>query len=434
MITAAALARRRRRLARHMGDGVAVVAGGSRVPWSRDEEHPFRQRSHFRYLAGCAEPDCAIVLAARGGRLVHDEILCRPRDPAAERWSGRRLGPAGAAKAFGFSRSRPIGELERAVAEAAEGHTVIHHGLGEDARLDRIVCGLAARRRLGARARLEPIDRVVDWQPAVDRMRLVKEPAELALMRRAAAIAAEAHRLAMRSARTARREHEVEAALIGHYRSEGAVHAFEPIVASGANACVLHYSSNDQEIARDGLLLVDSGCELAGYCSDITRTYPVSGRFTPAQRELYSVVLAAQKDAIAAVRPGVPCDLPERVATESLTRGLVRLGLVKGPPRAAIRRGAHREFYPHRVGHWLGMDVHDVGPYVGPDRRPLRLEPGMVLTIEPGLYVGQGRRFPARYRGIGIRIEDDIVVTRDGAANITEGVPKEIDDIETFLA
>jgi len=431
-----AYAKRRRALARCMGDGVALVMGHAAAVRSRDDEYPFHQNPHFLYLTGIEEPDCAMLLEARSGRIKSAEIFVRPRSRLRERWEGARLGPARASKAGGgFTGGHPIGKLGEALTNACRDHDTLFHSFGASPAADSMVTALAKARRIQNRSGIPPIAVLVDWAPIIDEMRLVKRPEEMRMMRRAADIAVQAHIAAMRAVTAARREHEVEAVLIGAYRARQATHAFNPIVASGRNAYVLHHTVNDSRIDPDGMVLVDSGCQYGGYCSDITRTYPAGGRFTEPQREIYEVVLAAQKSAIRAVRPGNPVNEPEKAARRTMVRGLKRLGVISKSASKEKVGEILKRHYPHRIGHWLGMDVHDVGPYVDCDSgAPLRFEPGMVITIEPGLYFDAAKESPARYRGIGVRIEDDIAVTETGNENLTAGAPKSVADLERLIA
>ncbi len=432
-ISSATLAKRRKALAQRLKDGLAIIPGNSLVTRSMDDTHPFHQNSNFRYLAGMDEPDCAALIGIKTGKIVQEEILCRERDRDKEQWEGERLGPLRAKRRHGFPRSRSISLLGNAIQEAASEHATLHHSFGNHPELDRTVISLLAARRNGSRARIKPVSNVTDWNPVVSAMRMVKDKEEAAAMKKAAEIAVNAHTAAMKAVRSAKRECEVEAKLIERYRASGAVHSFQPIVAAGPNACTLHYSANSGRIRPGHLLLVDSGCQYEGYCSDITRTYPVNGKFSEAQAEIYSVVLAAQEAAIRQVRPGKHLDALERTACRILVKGLANLGLVKGAVDDALKRGSFRRFYPHRIGHWLGLDVHDAGCYRESSGEPVRLIPGMALTVEPGLYIGHDSDIPKRYHGIGVRIEDDLIVTRTGHINLTADLPKRIRDIERLL-
>jgi len=431
------LQRRRRAAAKAVGaDGVLIVPAATEVTRNRDVHYPFRQDSDFRYLTGFPEPDAVAVIAPKrkDGEFV---LFCRPRDPEREVWDGFRHGVEGAVERFGADEAHPLDELDEKLPELLADRERVFYPLGTDAELDlKIMDWLRAVRgqaRAGVRAPTELItsDRVIHEQ------RLIKGKAELRTMRRAAAISAAGHRLLMQRCRPGMSEQQLEALFVGACAERGArFQAYPPIVGGGHNACVLHYVSNDAELNDGDLVLVDAGCELDGYASDITRTFPVNGRFTDPQRTLYALVLEAQRAAIAAVKPGRRWSAPHDAALKVLTRGLVELGLIEGTPEDVpqlIKDEKYKPFYMHRTGHWLGMDVHDVGSYKV-DGKWRRLEPGMVLTVEPGLYVAPDAGAPAQYRGIGIRIEDDVLVTEDGHEVLSRAAPKAIDEIEALMA
>ena len=431
------LQRRRRAAAKAVGaDGVLIVPAATEVTRNRDVHYPFRQDSDFRYLTGFPEPDAVAVIAPKrkDGEFV---LFCRPRDPEREVWDGFRHGVEGAVERFGADEAHPLDELDEKLPELLADRERVFYPLGTDAELDlKIMDWLRAVRgqaRAGVRAPTELItsDRVIHEQ------RLIKGKAELRTMRRAAAISAAGHRLLMQRCRPGMSEQQLEALFVGACAEHGArFQAYPPIVGGGHNACVLHYVSNDAELNDGDLVLVDAGCELDGYASDITRTFPVNGRFTDPQRALYALVLEAQRAAIAAVKPGRRWSAPHDAALKVLTRGLVELGLIEGTPEDVpqlIKDEKYKPFYMHRTGHWLGMDVHDVGSYKV-DGKWRRLEPGMVLTVEPGLYVAPDAGAPAQYRGIGIRIEDDVLVTEDGHEVLSRAAPKAIDEIEALMA
>ena len=431
------LQRRRRAAAKAVGaDGVLIVPAATEVTRNRDVHYPFRQDSDFRYLTGFPEPDAVAVIAPKrkDGEFV---LFCRPRDPEREVWDGFRHGVEGAVERFGADEAHPLDELDEKLPELLADRERVFYPLGTDAELDlKIMDWLRAVRgqaRAGVRAPTELItsDRVIHEQ------RLIKGKAELRTMRRAAAISAAGHRLLMQRCRPGMSEQQLEALFVGACAEHGArFQAYPPIVGGGHNACVLHYVSNDAELNDGDLVLVDAGCELDGYASDITRTFPVNGRFTDPQRALYALVLEAQRAAIAAVKPGRRWSAPHDAALKVLTRGLVELGLIEGTPEDVpqlIKDEKYKPFYMHRTGHWLGMDVHDVGSYKQ-DGKWRTLEPGMVLTVEPGLYVGPQAEVPTEYRGIGIRIEDDVLVTENGHEVLSRDVPKEPDAIERLMA
>ncbi|HEX7054173.1 MAG TPA: Xaa-Pro aminopeptidase [Burkholderiales bacterium] len=424
-------AARRARLAAAMGEGVAVLATAAERLRNRDSHYPYRYDSYFYYLTGFPEPEAALVLV--GGASPRSVLFCRSRDPEREIWDGFRHGPEAARERFGFDEARPIGELDQVVPQLLENRPALYFPLGADpewdARAMRWLNAVRARSRAGVTAPQQ----VRDLRAVLDDMRLVKDEQELRVMRAAARIAAAAHRRAMQAARPGRNEYEIEAELLYEFRRNGAQFpAYSPIVAGGANACVLHYVANDAPLRDGDLLLIDAGCELDGYASDITRTFPVNGRFSGAQRAVYEVVLAAQRAAIAAVRPGTPWNVPHDTAVRVLAQGMLDLKLLGGSLDEVLEKETYKRFYMHRTGHWLGLDVHDAGEYrAGGAWRPLA--PGMVLTVEPGLYIRAAADVPAELAGIGVRIEDDVVVTAQGCEVITAEAPKAIADIEALM-
>lgn len=452
---------RRHRLARAMaaaGGGVAVVPTAAEQPRNRDTHHPYRHDSYFHYLTGFSEPDSVLVVTSEG----HSTLFCRERDEEREVWDGYRLGPDAAPAALGVDAAEPIDSLDRRLPDLLGNQPAlwlpfgVHPALAS--RAERWLATVRTRERQGVAcpARVQDLCRVLD------EMRLVKDASELATMRRAAAISAGAHVRAMReSARWLNREpdggwreYHLEAELLHEFRRHGAqAPAYPSIVAAGANACVLHYAAGDTPLRPGELCLIDAGCELDGYASDITRTFPCDGRFTSAQRELYDLVLAAQEAAVAATRPGARQRDAHHAAVRVLSQGMLDLGLLDrnthGSVDDVIEHAAYRRFYMHGTGHWLGRDVHDVGNYLQDDeppvaqpdglggqvvRKPSRvLQPGMVVTIEPGIYVRPAEGVPERYWHIGIRVEDDAVVTADGCDLITRGAPVRPDDIEALM-
>lgn len=424
--------RRRRSLMRTMGDQAIAVLPAATVSYrNRDTEYPYRQDSNFHYLTGFDEPDALVVLIP--GRKAGEFILfCRERDPHQETWHGRRLGVDAAPEALGADDAFPIGDVDDILPGLLEGRRHVYHTLGKDQRFDAQLLQWLGRARSGRAAGADP-DSFISLDFHLHEMRLFKSRQELALMRRAGAISAAAHARAMRACKPGLMEYELEAELVHEYRKSDACHAFLPIVGGGENGCILHYIENSRELADGDLVLIDSGAEYRGYAGDITRTFPVNGRFSEAQREVYEIVLAAQRAAIEQVKPGNHWNDPHDAAVRELTRGLRSLGILKGNLKRLIRDEAYRPWYMHRTGHWLGRDVHDVGEY-RIDGEWRLLEPGMVLTIEPGLYLGTQRAVPRRFRNIGIRIEDDVAVTRKGHEVLTGGVVKEPQDIEALMA
>jgi Xaa-Pro aminopeptidase len=423
--------RRRARLAAAMQEGVAIIPTAPERTRNRDAHYPYRFDSYFYYLTGFREPAAALVVVA--GNAPKSILFCRDKDPEREIWDGFRYGPEAARAAFGFDEACSISELDARMPDLLADRDALYCHLGADAAWDARVTAWINEVRNRARTGVTAPRAVKDVHALLDEMRLIKGSEELAVMRRAAAITAGAHRRAMRAARPGRSEFEIEAELLHEFRRLGAqAPAYSPIVATGEHACVLHYVQNDG-VMRDGeMVLIDAGCELDGYAADLTRTFPVSGRFSGPQREIYDLVLAAQSAAIAAVKAGAPWDAPHRAAVNVLARGLIDLGLVSGSLAEVVETEAYKKFYMHRTGHWLGLDVHDVGDYKlqGEWRA---LAPGMVLTVEPGCYLRSGEGVPARFAGIGVRIEDDVLVTESGAEVLTRDAPKSPDDIEAWM-
>lgn len=422
------------------GGGVAVHLTAPERTRNRDAEYPYRFDSHFWYLTGFGEPGAALVLIAAGARR-EALLFCRPKDEAREIWDGPRWGPDAAREAFGFDAAHPIDSLDELMPALLADAPALYCALPGDAafgaRAQRWLDAVRARSRAGVRAPAA----MVDLLALVDEMRLVKDASEIATMRGAAAISTAAHVRLMRACRPGLREYELEAELLYEFRRRGAQSpAYPAIVATGANACVLHYPAGDAQLEAGQLCLVDAGCELDGYASDITRTFPVSGRFSGEQRAVYDLVLAAQQAAFSATRPGVTFDAPHDAATRVLAQGLVDLGLLEGSLDGVVESGAYRQFYMHRTSHWLGLDVHDVGDYraagnapEGGERAWRPLAPGMALTIEPGLYLRPAANVPERFQHIGVRIEDDVLVTDAGHEVLTQALPRRAADIEALM-
>jgi Xaa-Pro aminopeptidase len=426
--------RRRRQLMRLMGrDTIAIVPAAPIRHRNNDVEYPYRQDSDFFYLTGFREPEAVAVLIP--GRPQAEYVLfVRDRDPEREIWDGRRAGTEGATRRHGADDAFPITDIDEILPGLMENRTRVYYAMGTHPEFDQRVVGWLNELRAQAKHGRHPPQEFVALDHVLHDMRLYKSRAELALMRESARIAALAHVRAMKTCRPGRAEYEIAAEIVHEFHRHRASNSYEPIVGGGANACILHYRENDQPLHDGDLLLIDAGCEYDCYASDITRTVPVNGRFTPEQRAVYEVVLEANLAAIAKVRPGNSWNEPHAAAVRVITQGLVKLGLLKGRVATLEREGAYRRFFMHRTGHWLGMDVHDVGDYkVGDEWRVL--EPGMALTIEPGIYVSAAQRgVPRQFRNIGIRIEDDVVVTRDGAEVLTSAAPKEPDAIEAVMA
>ena len=434
MIEPREYARRRKQLMRMAGpDAIVIVAAAPERLRNNDAHYPYRQDSDFHYLTGFPEPDA--VLALVPGRDPSETILfCRERDAERERWDGPRAGTDGAVATWGLDDAFPIDDIDDILPGLIEGRTRVYYHFGRDTEFDLKIIGWVNRVRAQVRLGAKPPHEFVALSHLLHDLRLYKSRAELRLMRRSAQIAAEAHLRAMRATRPGLNEHEVEAELLHAFRKHGAVPSYEPIVGGGANGCVLHYRANNAELRDGDLLLVDAGAEYQCYASDITRTWPVNGRFSPEQRALYDIVLAAQLDAIDEVRAGRSFDAYHEAAVRTITRGLCRLGLLAGSVEKNLREHAYRKFYMHKTGHWLGLDVHDVGDY-RIDGEFRVLEPGMVVTVEPGLYVAPvAKGVPAKFRGIGIRIEDDVLVTGGDPDVMSAGVPKQGDEIEALMA
>lgn len=432
------LAARRKAFLERIGPGgVAVVASAPVHIRNNDVEHPYRQDSDFFYLTGLDEPESLAVFSNVHGQ--HRYVLfVRPRDPERETWDGPRVGVEAAPARLGCDAAFPNAERNEKLPGYLENAHALHYALGRDAAADTQV--LRARDLVRRRARLGVLypATIVDLTSTVHAMRLIKSPHEVATMRRAADISREAHAVAMKVARPGAYEYEVEAEMLRSFRRHGAERpAYESIVGSGPNATILHYRKNDRCLAEGDLLLIDAGAELDYYASDVTRTFPVSGKFTAPQRRIYEVVLKAQELTIAATRTGATLEGLHRITLRSITESLIALGLVEGPLDAALEKELYKPFYMHRTSHWLGMDVHDVGSYFvegEPKPTPRQLEPGHVLTVEPGIYVGATTKAPDEYKGIGVRIEDDVLVTADGPDVLTRAIPKSLDDVEAALA
>jgi Xaa-Pro aminopeptidase len=427
-------ARRRRQLMRIMGrDCIAIVPAAPVRQRNNDVHYHYRQDSDFFYLTGFPEPEAVAVLLP--GREHGEYVLfVRDRDPLRETWDGRRAGPAGAVERHGADDAFPISDIDEILPGLLENRTRVYYAMGTHPEFDQRVLGWLQVLRNQARNGKHPPQEMVALDHVLHDMRLYKSRAEQALMRRAGRIAAQGHVRAMGMTRPGVYEYQVMAELVHEFGRHNADISYHPIVGGGANSCILHYHENDAPLRDGDLLLVDAGCEYQLYASDITRTWPVNGRFTPTQRAVYDVVLKAQYAAIEKVRPGNHWNEPHDAAVHVITAGLVELGLLKGRTAQLVKDGAYKRFFMHRTGHWLGMDVHDVGDYkVGDEWRVL--EPGMVMTVEPGIYIPAGSKgVPRRFWNIGVRIEDDVLVTRDGCEVLTDDVPRRADEIEALMA
>ncbi|CAG0972265.1 Xaa-Pro aminopeptidase [Methylophilaceae bacterium] len=415
-----------------MGSGVAVIPTAPEATRNRDSHYPYRFDSYFYYLTGFQEPEAVLILCA--GPEPKSVLFCRDKDMEREIWDGFRYGPQGALEKFGVDEAYPVSRLDELAPGLIAGQPQLFYTLGSDPAWDHRVTGWLNQLRAQARSGVAVPRALTDIRALVDDMRLVKSPYELGIMRAAANISAEAHGNAMRAAKPGAMEYEIEAELLHtFYRHGSRSPAYASIVAGGANACVLHYVANDAPLRDGDLLLIDAGCELEGYASDITRTFPVSGKFSAAQKDLYELVLAAQQAAIEKIRPGGHWNEPHEAALDVLIRGFIDFGLCKGSPESVLESGDYRRFYMHRTGHWLGLDVHDAGEYKTAAGEWLQLEPGMTLTVEPGCYVRPADDVPEHFWNIGIRIEDDAHVTADGCEIITSAAPKTVAGIEDVM-
>ena len=426
-------ARRRAKFIEAMGEGVAIIPAAPVFIRNNDVEHDYRQDSDFYYLTGFDEPDSVLVLE-NGPDHRRATLFVRKRDAEREIWDGKRAGVDGAIAEFGVDAAHPIEEFADRLPDLLENVRRVYYRLGHDRAFDdRVLSAVAEvrrRARLGVRAPVE----FVDSGDYLHAERLIKDPTELDLIEKAGSISRLAHLRAMEVALPGAYEYEVEAELLRVFRAHGSERpAYGSIVGSGPNATILHHRRNDRQMQAGDLVLIDAGAEFGYYASDVTRTFPISGRFTAPQRKLYDLVLNAQLAAIGAVRPGVTFNSVHEAALQVLVAGLIDLGLVEGPLDQAIEEKRYTAYYMHRTSHFLGMDVHDVGYYYE-DGQSRLLEPGMVLTVEPGLYVGVDAQAPEEFRGIGIRIEDDIAVTADGHRNLTPNIPKDADEVEVLLA
>ena len=427
-------ARRRRDLMAQMEpNSIAIVPAAREKIRNRDVEYPFRQDSDFYYLTGFPEPDAVLVLLP--GR-EHGEVVlfCRERDPTMELWNGYRAGTEGACARYGADDAFPVGDMDEILPGLIEGRDRVYYAMGRNADFDRRVMQWINVIRSKVRAGAHPPGEFLDLDHLLHDLRLFKSAAEIRLMREAGKISAIAHCRAMQFCEPGMYEYQLEAEILHEFARSGARHpAYGSIVGAGANGCILHYRENDAQIRDGDLVLIDAGCELEHYAADITRTFPANGKFSKEQQALYELTLAAQQAAIDVIKPGAHWNEPHDATVRVIAQGLIDLGLLSGEVQETIETEAYKAFYMHRAGHWLGMDVHDVGDYkVGGDWRVL--EPGMVMTVEPGIYVSPHNTEVARkWRGIGIRIEDDVVITKKGNEVLTEDVPKRLADIEKLM-
>lgn len=428
-------AARRTRLMQMMDpNSIAIIPSAHEIIRNNDTHFPFRQDSDFYYLTGFNEPDAvAVLIPGRShGAFV---LFCRDRDPERELWDGYRAGPEGACQEYGADDAFPIDDLDEILPGLLEGRERVYYAMGRDGEFDRHVMEWVNAIRSKVRSGAIPPGEFLDLNHFLHELRLFKSAQELQLMKQAADISAKAHRRAMAVCKPGMMEYQLEAELLHVFAKNGARHpAYSSIVGGGDNGCILHYVENRDMLNDGDLVLIDAGCELDHYASDITRTFPINGQFSPEQKALYELVLQAQLAAIAVVKPGNHWNEPHDATVKVITEGLVKLGLLKGKVSALIKSAAYRDFYMHRAGHWLGMDVHDVGDYkCGGEWRVF--EPGMVLTVEPGIYVSpHNKKVDKKWRGIGIRIEDDVVVTKNGCEVLTAAAPKTVAEVEAWMA
>lgn len=434
-ITRQEYADRRQALIAKMAPGsAAIIFAAPEATRNADSEYPYRQSSDFWYLTGFNEPEAALVLVKSDDNHHHSVLFNRVRDLTAEIWFGRRLGQDAAPARLGVDRALPFDDINEQLHLLLNGLDVVYHAQGYYAYADSIVDRAMDRLRNGFRQNLSAPATVTDWRPWLHDMRLIKSAQEIAVMRRAGEITAMAHTRAMEKCRAGMFEYQLEGEIHHEFTRHGARYpSYNTIVGSGDNGCILHYTENESQLRDGDLVLIDAGCEYQGYAGDITRTFPVSGKFTPAQRQIYDIVLASEYKALAIFGPGRSIKEATEAAVRVMVEGLVAIGVMSGDVDQLIAERAHRQFFMHGLSHWLGMDVHDVGHYGDVDRSRT-LEPGMVLTVEPGLYIAPDADVPAAYRGIGIRIEDDILITASGIEILTGDVVKEADEIEALMA
>jgi Xaa-Pro aminopeptidase len=430
--SSAVFAERRETLRKAMGDGVLVLFAAPEFIRNNDVHHHYRQDSDFFYLCGLDEPECVLVLSA--GERNGFTLFTRPRNKEREVWDGPRAGVDGAVARFGADAAYPIDELSKRLPELIHGHERLFYRFGTHAEHDpRLIAALVRSRQLARRTGCAPTQ-IIDTASVLHAQRRLKSPDEIAKMRTAIAITKDAHIAAMRSARPGCFEYELEAELIAIFRRRGGERpAYSSIVGSGPNATILHHVKNDRQMRAGELVLIDAGCEFEYYAADITRVFPVSGVFSPEQRHVYEMVLGAQQAAFDAIRPGVTQDDVHAASLRHITEQLIAAGFIQGPLELALSEGRYKPFFMHSTGHYLGMDVHDVSTDAL-DSKDRPLEPGVVITVEPGIYIAvDNEQVPEAYRGIGIRIEDDILVTADGYENLSAAIPKSIDEIESLM-
>ncbi len=425
-------AKRRRDFLKQIEKGVALLHNFPGTP-NRTNEVRFRPDSYFYYLTGLSEPESAALFNAENSHPYKLYLL--PRDKTKEAWDGKRLGVVGAKRRLGADAAAPIDKLESDLRKLISKAGVFHYGMGLYKEYDHAISDLLADYSPNMREGERPLVALNNPLLILNEMRLIKDGYEIKMLEQAAAIATEAFMTTMQRVRAGVYEYEVEALIEHEFRKRGSQgRSFATIVGSGNNATTIHYTENSARLRQGDLVLIDAGCAYNFYASDVTRTLPISGKFNQAQRQIYELVLATQKKVINAVKPGTTYEELNRISKRSLCRGLLKLGLLRGSLSTALKSERFKEFYPHRVSHWLGLDVHDVGDYYEKDGSSKKLRAGMVLTVEPGLYFSKSaKRVPAKYRGMGVRIEDDVLVIKRGCRVLTEGIPKEVDAIESLM-
>lgn len=426
--------RRQALLAKMAPGSAAIIFAAPEATRNADSEYPYRQSSDFWYLTGFNEPEAVLILVKSDENHNHSVLFNRVRDITAEIWFGRRLGQDAAPAKLGIDKALPFDDINDQLHLLLNGLDVVYHAQGYYPYADAIVNRAMETLRNGFKKNLAAPGTLIDWRPIVHEMRLFKSPEEIAVMRRAGEITAMAHTRAMEKCRAGLFEYHLEGEIHHEFNRHGARYpSYNTIVGSGENGCILHYTENESELRNGDLVLIDAGCEYQGYAGDITRTFPVSGKFSKEQREIYDIVLASEYKALEILGPGSSMQAATEGAVRVMIAGLVKLGILNGDVETLFSEQAHRPFFMHGLSHWLGMDVHDVGHYGSVDRSRT-LEPGMVITVEPGLYIAPDADVPEAYRGIGIRIEDDILITADGIEIFTGDVVKEADDIEALMA
>ena len=426
--------RRKELMAQMEPNSIALLAAAPPRVRNSDAEYLYRQNSDFHYLTGFTEAQAllALIPGRKQGEVV---LFCQEKDKAKELWHGTLMGPDVARQELEIDDAFPVDDMDDILPGLIEGRDRVYYSMGKDDRFDDQVMNWVKVIRSKAKMGAHPPGEFLMLDHLLHELRLIKSTREIKLMQQAAKISAEGHKRAMAYCRPGIKEYELEAELLYAFTRNGSrAPAYTSIVATGDNACILHYIENNAEVKSGDLVLIDAGCEYEHYASDITRTFPANGKFSPEQKAIYNIVLKAQLAAIEAIRPGVPWDEPHNISVKIITQGLVRLGILKGRPSQLIKSEAYKDFYMHRIGHWIGMDVHDVGDYKIDDDWRL-LEPGMVTTVEPGIYISpSNRKVPKKWRGIGVRIEDDVLITKNGNNVLSAGIPKTVQEIESFMA